>query len=1283
MRREGAVASGTGFACLAATVLLAVGGPGVAASSTQLPAASLQPKVVSFTVSPKQLSGSGGKVTARATVSHASKCALTSSPLLTGLPKVVGCTNGKLSVGVTVLPNHSKVAKSEKFTLTAMKSTLKSAPVSSAVTEVPPLGWASQVGLPTSSVFDQINGISCVSANFCLAVDSDTDNSVVWNGSAWVDGMHLTGMSPNAIACATTTFCMAVGVYGMEATFNGSTWSAPVQIDTTSNNDLASVACSTPSLCVVSDDASYVVGWNGTSWTSPVLLDLDVPSGDGFFPEGTCTAGYCLEYAHDGFVSFFSESAWSTPSQPLGDELSGVSCASPTFCLAEAGDGDTATYDGSSWTALDPSAPGAAQFGDLFCQSSASCEQWTPSVDGQPANEVQTFDGSDWTSGPVILPGPPQGGMSCPTQSFCVEVIGTAQVITFDPLLEPGNSASQSVLPNGAAMTSVSCVSSSWCTAVDADGQYLVESDGKWSIPAVANPGGYLTSVSCISESSCVAVDAQGNAVSYDGTSWSTPDSIDEYGLTTVSCVASDDSSGLFCMAGDEEGEALSFDGTTWSTPQVVPGPSVESESSITSVSCASVSLCFATQAGNVAEYDGSWQAASPVDGLGVTDVSCPSATFCIAVGGQDAADFGGSSWTSATQVESSVFFGLISVSCATSSACMAVDTAGDSYSFDGSAWTETIDATGGDGPWPGQLSCASSSSCEAVLGYNTEAWSAGSWGPEVPTDEPPGNTSASCPTSTFCVVVGSGGYVLTGTAQGWSEERLEGLSSGTVSCASPSLCMVVGYGSGPWFWNGSTWTDVPISPTPGSEPTDVSCAPPTLSTFCLVTTGESETFVFDGSGWSGPYSSGIWPEEVSCVTATFCMGVSGYDASIFNGTSWGPTLQDGLPTTDSSGVSCTSPTFCMVVGLGAGEFESAQVDSLWDGVSWTLDENPGLDSAGGPPACVSDTFCVDDNRAWNGSEWSQGGAFTGTDTCPTIDLCYFVGGATVGTFDPSDLLFDTTVDPQFQVTSVSCSGPGLCIAVDNRGEAFVSSSGDAWTSEGVVDKLGDLTSISCISATTLWCMAVDTSGRELVDADGVWSTPVPVSSGALVSVSCVSETFCAAVDDGGNSYVFDGSSWSAPHQLLMYGAPLDVSCGSPTLCVVANTLGDVSQWNGVQWLPYQAVGVVEVSCPTSSFCVGVGSPTGAWSFDGTSWTTTSSTPSLGNQVFLTDVACADTDFCVAVDSAGMGMVYDGTSWYAPVQVTPAGDGLSQVDCPSVTYCVALDSYNTVYSGNA
>jgi hypothetical protein len=373
-----------------------------------------------------------------------------------------------------------------------------------------------------------------------------------------------------------------------------------------------------------------------------------------------------------------------------------------------------------------------------------------------------------------------------------------------------------------------------------------------------------------------------------------------------------------------------------------------------------------------------------------------------------------------------------------------------------------------------------------------------------------------------------------------------------------------------------------------------------------------------------------------------------------------------------------------MVVGAGTGPFESVVVDSLWDGVSWTLDGTPDLEGASGqPPVCVSDTFCVDGSMAWNGSEWSQQGAFyAASDTCPAIDLCYFASGATVGTFDPSDLLFDTTVDPRFQLTSVSCSGPGRCVAVDNLGEAFDSSSGDAWTSEGVVDTLGDLTSISCISATTLWCMAVDTGGRALVDADGVWSRPVSISSTPFDSVSCVSETFCAAVDDGGNAYVFDGLSWSAPHQLLMYAVPLDVSCGSPTLCVAANQLGDVSQWNGVEWLPYQAVGVVEVSCATGSFCVGVGSPTGAWSFDGTGWTTTSATPVLGQQVFLDDVACANTDFCVAVDTAGEGMVYDGTSWYPPVQVTPAGDGLSQLDCPSVTYCVALDYPNLVYAGD-
>ena len=65
--------------------------------------------------------------------------------------------------------------------------------------------------------------------------------------------------------------------------------------------------------------------------------------------------------------------------------------------------------------------------------------------------------------------------------------------------------------------------------------------------------------------------------------------------------------------------------------------------------------------------------------------------------------------------------------------------------------------------------------------------------------------------------------------------------------------------------------------------------------------------------------------------------------------------------------------------------------------------------------------------------------------------------------------------------------------------------------------------------------------------AQGTWSSPKTIDAGdALSSVTCPSTSFCAAVDDEGNSLTYNGSSWSAPSYIDHTTNFLDsVSCPS------------------------------------------------------------------------------------------------------------------------------------------
>lgn len=118
---------------------------------------------------------------------------------------------------------------------------------------------------------------------------------------------------------------------------------------------------------------------------------------------------------------------------------------------------------------------------------------------------------------------------------------------------------------------------------------------GDWNSTNISNT--IFTSVSCPSTSFCIAVDADGNAYRYNGTQWSSAKHIDKtgYELTTISCPNSS-----FCMAVDEAGGALSYNGSTWSRISLVDG-----NNSITSISCPTGGFCIAVDnVGNVLQYN-------------------------------------------------------------------------------------------------------------------------------------------------------------------------------------------------------------------------------------------------------------------------------------------------------------------------------------------------------------------------------------------------------------------------------------------------------------------------------------------------------------------------------------------------------------------------------------------------------------------------------------------------------------------------------------------------------
>jgi hypothetical protein len=253
-------------------------------------------------------------------------------------------------------------------------------------------------------------------------------------------------------------------------------------------------------------------------------------------------------------------------------------------------------------------------------------------------------------------------------------------------------------------------------------------------------------------------------------------------------------------------------------------------------------------------------------------------------------------------------------------------------------------------------------------------------------------------------------------------------------------------------------------------------------------------------------------------------------------------------------------------------------------------------------------------------------------------------------------------------ITSVSCTSPSLCVAVDIDGRALTYD-GTSWGAPALIDDLGypiggaNLSSVSCTSPS--FCVAVDKQGRALTYDGTAWSSPSSIGAEAnsLTSVSCVSSSFCVAVDFSGNVLQYDGTSWSSSK---VTGNPAfqSVSCASTTFCVAADISGGASVYDGKSWSAPTTISpnaLNSVSCTPTGFCAAAAGdcPFGSDGCQGAaalvrvdgSW---AAPVTLDNNAALVGVSCVSATFCAAVDSVGSLFIYHGISQpYPPNHPTP------------------------------
>ena len=694
---------------------LTVRGPGgtVTARPVTVVVREAPPSITQIAAEPSDLPSAGGATVLSAMVRRSTKCTVSATPAIAGLPVTTACAAGSTPAHVSVpvkLPALAG-ATAQKYSLTlkvtgpggtssasASDSVWPAMKFSAPVTVDAPAGW--------------LGTVACVSSTFCMGIDLASGAAERWNGTSWSAPMRIeTGPYQDGgydihLSCVSASFCLAVDTSGNAFTYDGTSWSPAESIGL----DAVTVSCASATFCMAVAGGQATV-FNGSSWSTPVT----VSAVDQIVSVSCPSDSFCMAVSAVGIAYTYTSAGWDTGTS-FDTPLEGVqvSCASSTLCAAVDASGNALLYNGGTWS---PPAHLSS-----VSMNSVSCPRGTSFCAALSDGSYYTTNGTTWSNATSFDPGKPSVG-SCASATYCMVTDGSTVFVLND------TSVTKSPAPGGPLhgfTYSISCPTSSFCMAVDWSGAYLIYDGKTWSAPKTINSvASAVDAVSCTSPDFCMAVDASnsndlgGHIFLFNGRTW-TYVGQDGLPLSSVSCSGTD-----FC-------EMLSYetDGTvdtaTWNGKTVLNGsldtyPGFGAEPGEGHVSCATQTFCVAVdQAGNAFTYNGSkWSTATLLD-PGVTAdlvaVSCPSATFCVALdaGGHEYT-FNGSTWTSPATIDTAGQ--PQTISCTVSRFCLMGDLSGNVATFNGATWSATsnVDPVTTAGTGLTSVSCADAADCLAV----------------------------------------------------------------------------------------------------------------------------------------------------------------------------------------------------------------------------------------------------------------------------------------------------------------------------------------------------------------------------------------------------------------------------------------------------------------------------------------------------------------------------------------------------------------------------------------
>ncbi len=572
-------------------------------------------------------------------------------------------------------------------------------------------------------------------------------------------------------------------------------WSRPKQVSTAYPAKFVALSCGSPRFCMAADEGEFYYRWDGRTWSlySHYGFHTDDATNSSWVDDLSCaTAEFCASVEVSsgevsppwGDVVFLGKDGRRNP-QYIPDWSAGeVYCSSASNCVALAGSPSDgwARWDGARWQ-VDTS----FTVQGLTCASATLC--LALGFDG-----VLRYNGGSWVKETTL----PPSTVSCTSAALCL-AIGS------DGVTRRFTGSAWVVAPTPPVGGQLSCAGPTYCVDFGPS-TYSVYDGSTWSAPAAVPPAPVNGLVSCARARFCAV--AQGNQLAqFNGRRWSRPTTVgdDPDRLTNVSCATRHSCVGV----GTYHSHRFSPAGQlSWTDLGVITAPF----SAATGVSCVTTTFCVATtgqwavsETNVVHVFDGSgWQSVPSADVRHHPEaVSCASTRFCVTVGGQNPAF-----WGEEVPGQTAVFNGvslrwfesprLTRVSCVSATFCLGtgqVDGRSVSSVFNGMAWSNPAPFGDATGTAPVSVSCATTRYCVAIdatgraASYRNSRWSAfaavTAAGPLV---------AVSCHGPGTCLAVSSTGKVVQQRGAGWSRPRhLKGLTTPVdISCPSATSCVVV-----------------------------------------------------------------------------------------------------------------------------------------------------------------------------------------------------------------------------------------------------------------------------------------------------------------------------------------------------------------------------------------------------------------------------------------------------------------------------------------------------------